>query len=210
MDMSTFGSEFLDSYLKLGLGSMPKTDIDALVMFLLDKHGLRSSGPLARLSNQQASELLKTPVAKIKKLRYEAALKFGGRAEDQAMGRLLAALANATMEMQGDKICLIVEDTLAKNWLQGQLKTHQQIFDHPFSAEIVRVSADGLFRVLDSTFDKAELAAFKEGYERAKQSKTAAERSKMFKSVATKFAEGAAKSAGAAVLAIVKEQLGLA
>ncbi len=32
----------------------------------------------------------------------------------------------------------------------------------------------------------------------------------MFKTVATKFAEGAAKSAGAAVLAIVKEQLGLA
>ena len=101
--MSKFETEFLDSYLKLGLASMPKTDIDALVMFLLDKHGLRSSGPLARLSNQQASELLKTPVAKIKKLRYEAALKFGGRAEDQARGKLLAALANATIEMQGDR-----------------------------------------------------------------------------------------------------------
>jgi hypothetical protein len=206
--MSQFETEFLDSYLKLGLASMPKTDIDALVMFLLDKHGLRSSGPLARLSNQQASELLKTPVAKIKKLRYEAALKFGGRAEDQAMGKLLAALASATLEMQGDKICLIVEDTLAKNWLQGQLKAHQQIFDHPFSAEIVRVSADGLFRVLDSTFDKTELAAFKEGYERTKQSKTAAERKKLFTTVARKFAEGAAKAAGAAVLTIVEEQLG--
>jgi hypothetical protein len=208
--MNPFETDFLDSYLKLGLGSMPKTDIDALVMFLLDKHGLRNSGPLARLSNQQASELLKTPVAKIKKLRYEAALKFGGRAEDQAMGRLLAALANATMEMQGDKICLIVEDTLAKNWLQGQLKAQQQIFDHPFSAEIVRVSADGLFRVLDSVFDKTELAAFKAGHEHAKQAKNAAERTRMFKSVATKFAEGAARAAGAAVLAVVKEQLGLA
>jgi hypothetical protein len=208
--MTKFETEFLDSYLKLGLGSMPKTDIDALVMFLLDKHGLRSSGPLSRLSNQAASELLKTPVARIKKLRYEAALKFGGRAEDQAMGKLLAALAHATLELQGDKICLIVEDTLAKNWLQGQLKEHQQIFDHPFSAEIVRVSAEGLFRVLDSSFDKAELAALKEGHERAKQAKSAAERNKLFKTVARKFAEGAAKASGAAVLAIVKEQLGLA
>jgi hypothetical protein len=208
--MTKFETEFLDSYLKLGLGSMPKTDIDALVMFLLDKHGLRNSGPLARLSNQQASELLKTPVAKIKKLRYEAALKFGGRAEDQAMGKLLAALASATLEMQGDKICLIVEDTLAKNWLQGQLKAHQQIFDHPFSAEIVRVSADGLFRVLDSTFDKDELATFKQGYDNAKQAKTAGERKKLFTLVARKFAEGAAKAAGASVLAIVTEQLGIA
>ena len=89
------------------------------------------------------------------------------------------------------------------------MKAHQQIFDHPFSAEIVRVSADGLFHVLDSTFDKVELAAFKEGHEKAKQSKTAAERKKTFTTVATKFAEGAAKAAGASVLAIVKEQLGL-
>ena len=66
-------------------------------------HGLRSSGPLARLSNQQASELLKPPVVKIKKLRYEAALKFGGRAEDQAMSKLLAALANATIKIQGER-----------------------------------------------------------------------------------------------------------
>ena len=43
----------------------------------------------------------------------------------------------------------------------------------------------------------------------AKQSKTATERKKTFTTVATKFAEGAAKAAGASVLAIVKEQLGL-
>ena len=56
-------------------------------------------------------------------------------------------------------VSIVIEDALAKNWLQGQLKVHQQIFDHPFSAEIVRVSADGLFRVLDSTFDKAPATA---------------------------------------------------
>ena len=146
--MSKFETEFLDSYLKLGLASMPKTDIDALVMFLLDKHGLRNSGPLARLSNQATSELLKTPVARIKKLRYEAALKFGGRAEDQAMGRLLAALANATIEMQGDKICLIVEDTLAKNWLQGQLKAQQQIFERQGDIDILFLGASHLWNAI--------------------------------------------------------------
>ena len=29
----SFESEFLDNYLKFGLGSMPKADVDALVMF---------------------------------------------------------------------------------------------------------------------------------------------------------------------------------
>lgn len=207
--MSTFESEFLENYLKFGLGSMPKSDIDALVMSLLDRYGLDGSDPLATLGNQTVSERLKTPVTKVKKLRYEAALKFGGRVEDQARGRLLAALANGTLEPEGKKICLIIEDSLAKNWLQGQLKIYQHIFDHPFSSEIIRVSADGLFQVLESIFDHKQIGAFKAGYERAKKETDAGERKKIFKDVALKFAEGAAKAAGGTVLTVVKAHLGL-
>ena len=75
--MDEFKKEFLDRYLVLGLGSMPKADIDALVMHLLDKHGGSDDKALCTFSNQEVSELLKTPTVKIKKLRYEAALKFG-------------------------------------------------------------------------------------------------------------------------------------
>ena len=206
--MSGFEDEFLDHYLQLGLGSMPKADIDALVMHLLDRYGLHGSGPLANYGNQAVSERLKTPVNKIKKLRYEAALKFGGRIEDQAMGRLLAALSKATLETDGDKIGLIIEDTLAKNWLQGQLKTYQHIFDYSFNTEIVKVSADGLFQVLDAVFDPEALQAFRDGYERARQEANAAKRKALFKSVAKKFAEGAASKAGAGVVAVLRAHLG--
>jgi hypothetical protein len=206
---NTFTSEFLDNYLKFGLGSMPKSDIDALVMALLDRYGLEGSGALASLSNQTVSERLRTPVAKIKKLRYDAALKFGGRVEDQAMGRLLAALALATLEPQDDKICLIIEDALAKNWLQGQLKLHQQIFDHPFSTEIIRVSSVGLFAVLEKLFDLTQIQAFKKGYEDAKHTKDVAQRAQLFKVLVRKFADGAAEAAGGGVVAVVKAHLGL-
>jgi alpha-D-ribose 1-methylphosphonate 5-triphosphate synthase subunit PhnH len=206
-NQDTFASDFLENYLKFGLGSMPKTDIDALVMALIDRYGQGSSGPMASLSNQTVSERLRTPVAKIKKLRYDAALKFGGRVEDQAMGRLLAALAVATLEPQDEKVCLIIEDALAKNWLQGQLKVHQQIFDHPFNTEIIRVSSAGLFSVLETLFNKQQLQAFKKGYEEAKSSKDAAHRIQRFKSLARKFADGAAEAAGAGVVAVVNAHL---
>ena len=207
--MATFESEFLDSYLKFGLGSMPKSDIDALVMSLLDKYGYGGAGPLAQFSNQTVSERLRTPLSKVKKLRYEAALKFGGRVEDQAQARLLAALANATLEPDDKKICLIIEDALAKNWLQGQLKIHQQIFDHSFNTEIVRVSAEGLFAVLASLFDAQQTAAFKAKYEEAQKKADHAVRVKMFKDAALKFAEGVANSMGAGVGAALKGHLGL-
>ena len=206
--MNDFEKVFLENYLKFGLGSMPKSDVDALVMYLLDTYGPNGSGPLAIYSNQTVSERLKTPVAKIKKLRYDAALKFGGRIEDQAMGRLLAALSKASIEPDGEKICLIIEDSLAKNWLQGQLKIHQHIFDYSFNTEIVKVSSAGLFQVLETVFDKVELEKFKTGYEAAKKKKSAEERVKAFKGVALKFAEGAAKAAGAGVVTVLKAHMG--
>ena len=205
--MSTFEEEFLKHYLAYGLGSMPKSDIDALVMYLLDTYGRSGSGPMAGFSNQTVSETLKAPVSKVKKLRYEAALKFGGRAEDQAKARLLAALSKASLEPDGDKICLVLEDSLAKHWLQGQLKLHQQVFDHSFNSEIVKVSFSGLLSVLATLFGKKEFEAFKKGYESAIAKKTNEERTKAFKSVAMAFAQGAAKTAGASVPAILKALL---
>jgi hypothetical protein len=207
--MTDFKQDFLDSYLKFGLGSMPKSDIDALVMHLLDLYGVDNSGPLAIHSNQTVSERLKTPVSRVKKLRYDAALKFGGRIEDQAMGRLLAALSKASLEPDGEKVLLIIEDSLAKNWLQGQLKIHQHIFDYSFNTEIVKVSVSGLFQVLESVFDSSEIEEFKAGYERAKKKKTTEERVAAFKSAAKKFAEGAAKAAGAGVVSVLRAHIGI-
>lgn len=208
--MGTFEKDFLDNYLKFGLGSMPKSDIDALVMHLLDQYGLNGSGSLAFRSNQSVSERLKTPVSKVKKLRYDAALKFGGSVEEQAKGRLLAALSNATIEPDGNKIYLIIEDSLAKNWLQGQLKIYQHIYDHSFNTEIVKVSSDGLFQVLRAIFNNTELDKFIAGYERAKKKTNLEEQKKLFKGIAKKFAEGAAKSAGVGVVAVLKAHIGIA
>ena len=206
--MQDFKQKFLENYLKFGLGSMPKSDIDALVMHLLDLYGVDDVGPLAIHSNQKVSEHLKTPVSKIKRLRYDAALKFGGSVEDQAMGRLLAALSKASLEPEGEKVLLIIEDSLAKNWLQGQLKTHQHIYDHSFNTEIIKVSVAGLFQVLESVFNSEEIDKFKAGYAAAKSKKTSAERIAAFKGVAIKFAEGAAKAAGTGVVAVLKAHIG--
>lgn len=100
---------------------------------------------------------------------------------------------------------MIIEDSLAKNWLQGQLKTHQLIYDHSFNTEIIKVSVVGLFQVLESVFN-AEADKFKSGYAAAKSKKTSAERIAAFKGVAIKFAE-LAKAAGAGVVAVLKAHI---
>lgn len=206
---TSFSDEFLEKYLMLGLGSMPRADIDALVMHLLDRYGVDDSGPLAHLSNQAASEKLRTPVAKVKKLRYDAALKFGDNIEDQAKGRLLAALSNAILESEGNKICIVIEDALAKSWLQGKLKERRQIFEHSFNSEIIKVSAEGLFVVLDSLFDQQKTKAFRDSYKKSEDIQDAVKRAQAFQHMAKSFAEGAAQAAGGIVFTILKLHLGL-
>lgn len=201
---ASFETEFLGRYLTFGLGAMPKSDIDALVMLLLDKYGFDDSGPLASLSNQAVSEKLKTPVTRVKKLRYEAALKFGGDVEQEARARLLAALWNASLEPDNNKICLIIEDALAKNWLQGQLKANAQIFDHSFNTEIIKVSPEGLFRVLDGLFDGQALDRFKNTFENQRKMDDAAKRAEIFKDLAKSFAKGAAEGCGKGIFAVFK------
>lgn len=196
-----FKHTFLQHYLALGMGAMGKKDIDALVMYLLDQYGLDQGGPMCHLPNQEVSALLKTPASKIKQLRYEAGLKYGGRVEDQAKARLLLALSRAVFETESHKICLIIEDALAKNWLQGQLKNNGLIFDHSFNTEIIKVDPQGLFTVLHQFYNANETEKFKLAFEQLQQEQQSEALRAGFVRLATDFAMDAAKAAGGAVLA---------
>jgi len=120
----------------------------------------------------------------------------------------LAALSKASLEPDGDKVLLIIEDSLAKNWLQGQLKIHHHIFDYSFNSEIVKVPVEGLFQVLESMFNARDIEKFKLSYETVKKKETAAERVESFKGAVISFVEGAAAAAGAGVVAVLKTHLG--
>lgn len=196
-----FKTEFLKHYLSVGIGALSKKDTDALVMHLLDKYGYDGSGPLYKYPNQEVSALIKAPAAKIKQLRYEAGLKYGGRVEDQAKARLLMALSRAVLEIESKKICLVIEDALAKNWLQGQLKNNGLIFDHSFNTEIVKVEPKGLFAVLSQFFDSEQTEKFKLAFEKLEKEKKDDQLRAGFVKIATAFASEAAKKAGGAVLA---------
>ena len=204
-----FKTEFLAHYLSVGMGALGKKDIDALVMHLLDKYGTADSAPLCTYPNQEVSALLKTPATKIRSLRYEAGLKFGGRVEDQAKVKLLIALSRAVLELESKKICLVIEDALAKNWLQGQLKNNGLIFDHSFNTEIIKVEAKGLFELLTQFFDTEQTARFKEAFERISHEKNNEEQRKEFIKITKNFALKLAEKAGSGILTSIKLHLGI-
>ena len=197
----TFKSEFLEHYMSVSVGALSKKDTDALVMHLLDKYGIEVGVPLSKYPNQEVSALLRIPASKVRQLRYEAGLKYGGRVEDQAKARLLLALSRSVIDVESKTVCLVIEDALAKNWLQGQLKNNGLIFDHSFNSEIVKVKAAGLFHVLGQVFDKDQTQTFELAFEKLVKEKKDEQLRTGFVKLAGAFAVGAAKAAGGAVLA---------
>ena len=197
----TFANEFLKHYLKGGIGAMPKSDIDALVMHLLDKHASENGSPLGRFPNQIASERLRAPLARIKRLRYEGSLKFGGRPEDEARIRFVRLLEKAGLELDKKegtvtKIVFVVEDVLAKNWIQGKIKEHSGIFDGSFNTEIIKVDPEFFFHLLRTLLPECNVNAFEEKYN-ALMSKTKREELMSgFKSLISSFVKGAAATGG--------------
>lgn len=200
----SFTNEFLEHYLKNGIGSMSKSDTDSLVMYLLDKYTHQGSVPLQTFSNQTLSETLRTPLSKIKRLRYEAGLKYGGRAEDEAQRRFLVSLSKATMEInqktgEPAKITLIVEDILAKNWIQGHIKENGLVFDNSFNAEIIRVEPEAFFAVLRTLLKKSEVDSFEKQYNTLIKGKRGEALIGGFTSLLKDFMKGVAQTAGGIV-----------
>jgi len=198
-----FANEFLKHYLKGGIGSMPKSDIDALVMLLLDKHASEQGRPLGSFPNQVASERLRAPLPRIKRLRYEGSLKFGGRPEDEARHRFVRQLAKAGLEFDKKegtvaKIVFVVEDILAKNWIQGQIKEHSGVFDGSFNTEIIKVDPEVFFRLLRTLLSASEVDSFEGKYKALLKKTKRDEIVSGFKSLVSSFAKCATEAGGAA------------
>lgn len=197
-----FTEEFLSHYLKNGIGSMSKSDIDALVMHLLDKYSQKDVGYLLQdQQNQSVSEILRAPVTKIKRLRYEAALKYEKRAEDAAIRRFKSCLRNVSMEIDTNKIVLILEDALAKNWIQGELKKERVFFDGSFNSEIVKVKPDQFIAILHIVLEYEEVELFQEKYNKLVKEKSGQELALGFVSLVKSTLKGIVEAAAVPVVA---------
>ncbi len=198
---ASFATEFLKHYLKNGMGAMSKSDVDSLVMHLLDIYTVEHGRPLGSYPNQVTSERLRTPLSKIRRLRYEAGLKYGGRPEDEAKRRFALHLSKAGLEFDKTdklvtKIVFVVEDILAKNWIQGQIKEYGGVFDNSFNTEIIKIEPDLFFQLLRTLLADEEIDAFESKYKALVKKNKKDEIIAEFKLLVSSFAKGAAKAGG--------------
>lgn len=138
---------FLGMYLQRGWGSMNKNDFEVYIFYcILQKDEYRD------LNDYELSVKLKIPQTKVKRLRYEADLKYLQPETDAYNEQFREVLKEAKPQMKGDKyVEFVMENKGLYLYIDNLLKKDGRVGDRSFNSEIMVISLDNLTYLLTKT-----------------------------------------------------------
>ncbi|MDH7943458.1 hypothetical protein QGM61_06465 [Pseudohongiella sp. SYSU M77423] len=144
-DKQEFTETFLDIYLSHGLGSLPKSEIDLLVFYLLTQ-----TSEYKNKSNYELSSLFKVPESRIKSLRLSSALKYEEINSKAVLSRIVLRFIQSEQfaEYEDGKMELSLEDPIEKRELENFLKCRGHHAEYALNSEVLRISPVRLFELI--------------------------------------------------------------
>ncbi len=150
------GNALVDELQLRGLGAMAKRELDALLLFLLERNSTIGS-----LSNHEAGLLLRAPASRIKALRQEAMYRFVDDLTQFARQRLLEALKTSRYNGKTDSLTLVVEDGIGRDALLAALKAERSFgVSNPGNSEVIEAPSDSVISLLERVLPPEELESF--------------------------------------------------
>lgn len=141
-----FAEKFVELYLGRGFGSLPKSEIDLYVFYLLTK-----TREYADKSNYEISTLLKIPESRVKALKLNSTLKFGEAINSKAvLSRTVQRFVDSEQfaEFGTGKVELSLEDPIEKRELENFLKIRGYHAEYALNSEVLRISPVRLFELI--------------------------------------------------------------
>lgn len=130
--------EFISKYLERGFGSMNKNDFEVWIFHYLMNHQLQGK------TNYEVSLFLKIPETKVKRLRYEAELKYNDGDSLVNYHKVCALLKAVHFKKGGQCIQFTIEDLYLRKYLDSTLKSGGRFSDSSFNSEIVSMDYEDL------------------------------------------------------------------
>ena len=166
--------EFIkDTYLKKGFGAMNKNDFEVFIfneimkypydVLNINKPNLQEGQKLPKPSNYTLSIALQIPESKVKRLAYEADLKYGAdNREAECKEKLLEALEKVKFSCEkGDntKASFIIEEVSIRKYLEHKLKINGDFVDYHNNKEIICVGVKEFTELIEGCYDEDEKKA---------------------------------------------------
>lgn len=134
----------IESYLERGFGSMNKNDFEVYIFSWL----IQNHSDYKDASDNEISRKLKIPESKIKRLRYEAELRYGNNDTDVLWQKLRNYLSVVNYRKKDNVLRFSIPDKQVRLFLKDQLQAGNRFCDSSFSENIVVISVDDLLYLL--------------------------------------------------------------
>lgn len=152
LDPVAFAEEFLSHIFRSSFGSLPKKELDLLVLNLLTKHT-----NLAQMSNQEMSLFLQAPANRLVNQLYEMRLRYlAANPDDYIREQFFAALKHSKLEIgkTDGLVTFAIEDRFARTGLHARLKTLGHAGDGSFNPDLIKLPPAAFADLLASWFDE--------------------------------------------------------
>ncbi len=176
----------INDYLSRGFGSMNKNDFEVWIFNYLLQDRLKD------MSNYDISIELRIPEQKVKRLKYEAGLKYGSPQDTTTYAKeFLELLSKVHLKKDGSCVQFVVEDLQLRKYLDSLLKKDGRFSNTSFNTEIVSIDADDLEFLMKKIFPNEDWDGL------YKKAKNLLDPDKVtFRGLLKKFAESVAGQAG--------------
>ncbi|MBQ4485013.1 MAG: hypothetical protein II934_08465 [Prevotella sp.] len=135
----------IGQYLVRGFGSMSKNDFEVWIFYYLMQNHLNGK------DNYDISVELRIPESKVKRLRYEAELKYGNP-QDKIMylEAFETLLKKSILKKDGSCVQFVVENLQLRKYLDSTLKKGGRFSNTSFNKEIVSIDIEDLEYLLQT------------------------------------------------------------
>ncbi len=145
-EQEKFSEFFLDEYLKNGLGSLSKRDIDLLILKLVLDFQLKKSEQ--ELDVFALSHKLKISITKLRNLIKEVQIRYGQLDESVVKKRIIYIFEKNRWRTEGNFILLSIVDPLLRDYFLELIHNENSFADYSFNPEIIKIDKQVFSKII--------------------------------------------------------------
>lgn len=142
-----FATEFIEKYMHNGFGMMNKGELETLIFYLL-----RKDVSFKSMSIFEISRTLHISEAKVRKLIYDADLRYGKTDDDFVINEFFQYIKQAKILSDGSRIMFPIDNKVVRSAVDDRLKSLGHFSDTSFNRDIFSIQTDAFVDLINSYY----------------------------------------------------------
>ena len=194
LDHTAFSREFLHAYLNEGFTSLPKREIDLLILRLLLTH-VNDWSETAPPPAFALAKVLKAKRGRIRSMLDELSFRNAGD-QESTNRRLHEILSKGEQDIEKNKVRIQIEDAYLREYAKSIVQADFGIVDSSFDRSIISLSGDKFLMLVTEVMVAKERRIFEEKLEKHKKDLKGKEKEGLLNTFLQEFVKSAGTEAG--------------